>query len=164
MVELDEKDLALLNLLQRNSDLSLREIARRLKSPITTVHSRLRRLEKLGVIKGYKAILNAEKIGFNTTAFILASFRYKIRKNGKLISQREIARLISKLPGVQEVHIISGDWDILIKVKARSVEEVGKFVLDKLRLIEGIEKTLTCVVFDSVKESTDVPVDLLLNT
>ncbi len=159
---LDEKDLMLLDILQKNSNLSLKEISRKLKSPITTVHARLRKLEKAGIIQGYKAILNYKKIGFSTTAFILASFRYKIMKNGKLISQREIARKIANLPGVQEVHIISGDWDILIKVKARSVDEVGKFVLDKLRLVEGIEKTLTCVVFESAKETIEVPIKEIL--
>lgn len=158
-IELDEKDLVLLNILQKNSNLSLKELSRKINSPITTVHVRLKKLEKLGIIKGYKAILDPEKIGFKATAFILASFKYKIKKNGKLISQREIAKRIALLPGVQEVHIISGDWDILIKVKARDVHEIGNFVLDRLRLIEGIEKTLTCVVFDSVKESLEIPLE-----
>ncbi|PCN50938.1 AsnC family transcriptional regulator [Candidatus Geothermarchaeota archaeon ex4572_27] len=158
---LDEKDLKLLSLLQKNSNMSIKELAKRIGSPITTVYSRIRRLERLGIIKRYTAILDPVKLGFGTTAFILASFKYKIEKGGELISQRTIARKIASLPGVQEVHIISGDWDILIKVKARDVQEVGRFVLDKLRLIEGIEKTLTCVVFDSAKESMELPLDLI---
>jgi len=159
-IDLDEKDLKLLMMLQNNSNVSIKELAKKLGSPITTVYSRIRRLEKLGVIKKYTAILDANKLGFGTTAFILASFKYKIKKGGELISQRQIAKKIANLPGVQEVHIISGDWDILIKVKARDVHEIGRFVLDRLRLIEGIEKTLTCVVFDSAKESLELPLDL----
>jgi DNA-binding Lrp family transcriptional regulator len=62
------------------------------------------------------------------------------------------------LPEVQEVHIISGEWDILIKVKAKDVDSVGKYVVDKLRLVKGIERTLTCLVFESEKESTVIPV------
>jgi|Deesub1362B_J571_1020462.scaffolds.fasta_scaffold00003_643 DNA-binding Lrp family transcriptional regulator len=158
--QLDNKDLKILSILQKNSNVSLKELSRRLSSPITTVYSRIKRLEKLGIIRGYKAILDAEKLGLSTTAFILASFKYKIIEKGKMISQREIAKRIAGLPGVQEVHIISGDWDILIKVKARDVNAVGKLVLDRLRLIEGIEKTLTCLVFDTAKESLEIPIDL----
>jgi len=69
------------------------------------------------------------------------------------LSQRKVAKEIAHFPEVQEVHIISGDWDILIKAKARDVDSIGKFVVDKLRLVQGIEKTLTCFVFESEKES-----------
>lgn len=157
--EIDEKDMKILDIIQKNSNISLKELSRQLSSPITTVYSRIKRLEKLGVIKGYRAILDANKLGLGTTAFILASFKYKIVEKGRTVSQREIAKRIANLPGVQEVHIISGDWDILIKVKAKDVNEMGKFVLDRLRLIEGVEKTLTCVVFDTAKESTEIPLD-----
>jgi len=59
---------------------------------------------------------------------------------------------------VQEVHIITGDWDLLVKLRAESVDAIGKFVVDKLRLIKGLEKTLTCMVFETVKETTEVAV------
>jgi Lrp/AsnC family leucine-responsive transcriptional regulator len=57
---------------------------------------------------------------------------------------------------VQEVHIITGDWDLLVKLRAESVDAVGKFVVDKLRLIKGLEKTLTCMIFETVKETTKI--------
>ena len=57
---------------------------------------------------------------------------------------------------MQEVHIITGDWDLLVKVRAASVDAIGKFVVDKLRLISGLDKTLTCMVFETVKETTAV--------
>jgi len=72
------------------------------------------------------------------------------------LSQRKIAKEIAKFPEVQEVHIITGDWDILIKIKEKDVETIGKFVIDKLRIVEGIEKTLTCMVFETEKETTDI--------
>ena len=58
---------------------------------------------------------------------------------------------------MQEVHIITGDWDLLVKLRAENVDAVGKFVVDKLRLIKGLEKTLTCMVFETVKETTSLP-------
>jgi DNA-binding Lrp family transcriptional regulator len=94
-------------------------------------------------------------LGAGTTAFVLASFAYKSEE--RIVSQRKVAKEIANFPEVQEVHIISGEWDILIKVKARDIESVGKYVVDKLRLVKGIEKTLTCLVFESEKESAAIP-------
>ena len=48
------------------------------------------------------------------------------------------------------------DWDILIKVKEKDVAAIGRFVVDKLRTVRGIEKTLTCMVFDTAKETLDI--------
>jgi Lrp/AsnC family leucine-responsive transcriptional regulator len=156
--ELDEKDLAILTLLQKNCRMTAREIARKINSPITTVFAKMRRMEQQEVIKEYKAILDSKKLNLGTTAFILASFSYR---NGETpLSQRVIAEQIAKFPEVQAVHIISGDWDILIKIKEESVDAVGNFVIDKLRTVKGIEKTLTCMVFDTQKETTELTLPL----
>ena len=153
---LDKKDIEILRIVQRNSKITTREIARQLNIPVTTVFTRIKKLEQKGIIKEYRAILNEKKLGKGTTAFILASFSYRTQDK-ELLSQRELAREIAKFPEVQEVHIITGDWDLLIKVKAENVEAIGKFVIDKLRLVKGIEKTLTCVVFETEKETTEIP-------
>jgi len=156
MVEIcDSKDLEILRMIQENSRLTAREISERIELPITTVFAKIKRMERLGIVKAYRAVLDAAKLNMGTTAFILASFAY--RKGRKALSQRKVAKEIAEFPDVQEVHIISGDWDILMKVRARDVDAIGKFVVDKLRLVDGIEKTLTCLVFESEKESTAIP-------
>ncbi|MBS7655273.1 Lrp/AsnC family transcriptional regulator [Candidatus Bathyarchaeota archaeon] len=151
-VKLDEKDVKILELLQKNCKLPIKDIAFNLNIPITTVYAKIKRMEELKLIKGYKTILDYGKIGKGTLAFILVSVAYRPLSEETLISQREIAKEISKFPEVQEVHIISGDWDILIKVRAENVDAIGRFVIDKLRTVKGIQKTLTCMVFDSIKE------------
>lgn len=151
---LDPKDIAILKVIQESSRLTAREMSERMDIPITTVFAKIKRMERLGIIKAYHAVLDAGKLGKGTTAFVFASFEY--RKGKKALSQRQVAKEIAHLPEVQEVHIISGDWDILMKVRARDVDSIGKFVVDKLRLVEGIEKTLTCLVFESEKESTAI--------
>jgi len=156
--KLDEKDLAILALIQENCKLTAKEIARKIDSPITTVFAKIKRMEDLGIIKEYRAILDAKTLGRGTTAFILASVSYGAKGNTPQISQRDIANEIAKFPEVQEVHIITGDWDLLVKLKAESVDVIGKFVIDKLRLIKGIEKTLTCMVFETCKETTALPI------
>lgn len=156
--KLDDKDLAILNLIQKNCKMTAREIAKIIDSPVTTVFAKLKRMEKLGVIKGYTAVLDSKKLNKGTTAFILASVSYGAKK-GDQQSQRKIAKEIAIFPEVQEAHIITGDWDILIKVKDKEVAAIGKFVIDKLRLVDGIEKTLTCMVFETEKETTNISLE-----
>jgi len=153
--KVDKKDLNILNLLQKNCRMTAKDIAKTIDSPVTTVFAKIKRMEKLGIVKDYKAVLDAQKLNRGTTAFILASVSYRL-KEGTALSQRKIAKEIAKLPEVQEAHIITGDWDILIKVKEKDVGAIGKFVIDKLRMVEGIEKTLTCMVFETEKETTDI--------
>lgn len=156
MEKLDEKDLKVLKLLQTNCKMTAKEIAKKLGSPITTVYAKIKRMEELGIIKQYKAILDSKKLDKGTTAFILVSFAYRPGGREKPLSQRDIAKQISAFAEVQEVHVITGDWDILIKIKADHVDTLGKFVMDKLRMVEGIEKTLSCIVYETVKETTDI--------
>ena len=87
------------------------------------------------------------QLGEPVTAFILISF---LPNND--VSQRELAGRIAGLDGVQEVHLISGEHDILIKVRGRSMEGIGSLVIDKLRMIPGVGKTLTVASFASIKE------------
>jgi len=154
--KLDDKDIAILALLQENSKLTAKQIAKKVNSPITTVFAKIKRMEELGIIKEYRAILAPEKIGSTTAAFILASVSYRTKGDNSPVSQRVVAEEISKFQEVQEVHIITGDWDLLVKLRTLSVDAIGKFVVDKLRLINGLEKTLTCMVFETLKDTTKI--------
>jgi Transcriptional regulators len=161
-VKLDDKDLAILTLIQENSKLTANQIAKKISTPITTVFAKIKRMEELGIIVQYRAILSPEKLNLATAAFILASVSYHTN-DGKPITQRDVATEIAQFPEVQEVHIITGDWDLLVKLRAENVEAIGKFVVDKLRNIQGLDKTLTCMVFETVKESTSLPQPLKRN-
>ncbi len=156
MEPLDKRDVEILKLLQENCKMTAKEIARNIGSPITTVYAKIKRMEELGVIKQYTAILDSKKLDKGTAAFILASFAYRPGGREKPLSQRDAAKQIAAFPEVQEVHIITGGWDILIKVRADHVDTLGKLVMDKLRTVEGIENTLSCIVYETVKESTDM--------
>jgi Lrp/AsnC family leucine-responsive transcriptional regulator len=158
--KLDDKDLDILRLIQEDCQLTAREIARKVGSPITTVFAKTKRMEQFGVIKEYRAILDSRKLGYGTTAFILASVSYGAKNDARTSTQRDIAKEVARFPEVQEVHIITGDWDMLIKLKGKDVDTLGKIVIDRLRLVKGIEKTLTCMVFETAKETTEIPIDV----
>ncbi|MEM1943403.1 MAG: Lrp/AsnC family transcriptional regulator [Candidatus Caldarchaeum sp.] len=146
--DLDEKDRKIIEELMENAEQSITELAAKLRIPRTTVHERVKRLKQLGVIKKYTIQVNYAKLGKPATAFILISF-----EQGAM-SQKKLAQEIAKLPEVVEAHLITGEWDILVKVRTDSMQSIGSLVVDKLRMMEGVGKTMTCVSFFAVKESS----------
>jgi DNA-binding Lrp family transcriptional regulator len=155
-MKLDDRDIALLSELQRDCRQGLRRISRKLGMSITTVHERIKKLEKEGIIKGYKAILDATKVGNPVIAFIFIRMQYYYPNSSEPLSQRDVAQKISMIPGVSEVHIIGGEWDILVKARARDLKEMGNFIIDRLRKIKGIERTLTTHAWVTLKESPEI--------
>ncbi len=155
-MKLNEKDIKLLEILQENCRKSLKEIAKETKRPITTIHEKIKRFENEGLIKKYTAVLDCEKLDFGQTVFVFVSIKYHFSDESKPLSQREIAKKIARIPNVQDVHIIAGDWDILIKVKGRNIKEMSSFVIDKLRAIKGVDKTFTATCMEVIKEGTEI--------
>jgi DNA-binding Lrp family transcriptional regulator len=145
---IDAKDGKILDELMRDGRKSVVEIANELDLPRATVQERLKKMVAVGVIKKFVAIPDYSKIGRQVMAYVFVTF-----SGGGGLSQRKLAEEISKIPGVYEVSVISGEWDILLKVRAGSVEEIGSLVVDRLRATRGIEKTETCVAFQTIKES-----------
>lgn len=146
-VMIDKKDEIILYELKKNARDTTKNIGKTVKIPRITVHDRIKKMVNNGVIKSFTIIPDYKKIGFSCTAFIFVSFQSNVN-----ISQRELAKRIALLPNVFEVHIISGEYDLLIKVRGKSLEEIGKLIVDKLRLIKGVGGTLTCTCFETVKE------------
>ncbi|MFH1064614.1 MAG: Lrp/AsnC family transcriptional regulator [Candidatus Woesearchaeota archaeon] len=141
---LDKKDLQILDELCENAKLTTGQIAKRLRIPVTTVHNRIKKLEKLGVITGYTVKLDHTKLGKPMMAYILISVMYTL-PNGKKIEQDELARKIKKFPEAEEVIITAGVTDIMVKVRVGTVEELNEFIIKKLRSVDGVDKTQTMI-------------------
>jgi len=144
---LDEKDRSILAELQEDGRKPVVDIANELGVPRATVQERIQRMLKSGIIRKFAAIPDFSKIGEAVTAYVLVSFT-----NDESVSQEVLAEQVSRIPGVYQVSLISGEWDILLKVRSSSVEQVGKLVVDQLRMMNGIEKTQTFFSFKEVKE------------
>lgn len=146
---LDEKDRLILKELRESSKKTTKEIAERTSIPRTTVHDRIHKMEQSGVIRRFTVVPNYELIGEPTTAFVFISF------NGAGgASQRDLSEQLANVDGVYEVHMISGDWDILAKVRGENVERIGELVTERLRGLPGVGRTVTCAVFKTVKDET----------
>lgn len=146
---LESKDAKILGLLKSNARLSVRSIAKQLSVPPTTVHSRIKKMEKDGVIRGYTTVLDDGRLGIGAKAFVFISLYSRSKKSSLEFIMNEIA----KFPEVQEICAISGDWDILVKLKGKTTDDIGRFVIKNLRKIKGVEKTVTSIVFNTQKEA-----------
>jgi DNA-binding Lrp family transcriptional regulator len=147
MVKIDKNDQKLIELLQEDSKRSIQELAQRAGLPPTTVHNRIKKLEQLGVIVRYTAVVNAAKLGKHVTAFVLVTTSSRTPA-GVRVNQDDIAREIRAL-GAQEVHVVTGSADIIAQVIAKDLDELNAFVTQKLRSLDGVDKTQTMLVLSS---------------
>ena len=137
----DSKDKILIEELTQNSKQTTSELAKRTRIPITTVHNRIKKLEQEGIITGYSVDLDYEKLGLPLEAVILVSVAY----HNKQLNQEDVAKEIKKL-GAHEVLIITGEEDLLVRVRAKNVSSLNTFVTHKLRSVSGVDKTKTLLV------------------
>ncbi|MFB6088864.1 MAG: Lrp/AsnC family transcriptional regulator [Candidatus Aenigmatarchaeota archaeon] len=148
MKNLDEKDRKILENLKENSDLTTRQISKRTTIPITTVHNRIKKMEERGIIKKYTIIPDYKKLGKEIAAFILVEVEYP--KSKEEFSQEHVAREIDKYGQVEQVSMVTGETDIVIKVRTESVDKLNYFLTKKLREIEGVDGTETMIVLKEI--------------
>lgn len=146
---MDEKDEKILNLLKENSKLTTHQISKKLLIPVTTVHNRIKKMEKEGIIKRYTLEIDNKKVGKVIAAYINIIVDYRLLKQVK-ITQHELTRKIRQDEAVEEAAMVAGGTDILIKVRVKSMEELDNFVTKHLRNFDGIEKTQTMIVLNEI--------------
>ena len=146
-MNLDKKDLKIIEILKQNSKQTTSQISKKFNIPITTVHNRIKKLEKLGIIKNYTVVLDYKKLDKGILSYVLVSVMYTL-PNGKKVSQEEIAKNLKNL-GAEEVSIVTGGTDIIVKVRVKDVEELNDFIIKRLRDIEGVDKTQTLIVLNN---------------
>jgi len=144
---MDEKDNQILGILKQNAKLTTKQISKKTLLPITTVHNRIKKLEKQGIIKYYTIVTDNKKLGKPVSAYILINIDYSEIKKLNL-SQIDIADKIKKHPNVDEADVITGRKDMIIKVTVKDMLELNKFISSSLQIIPGIKQTETSVVFN----------------
>jgi DNA-binding Lrp family transcriptional regulator len=143
-MELNETDKKILKNLLDDARFSSRQIAKNVGVSVGTVLSRIKRMEENGLIKGYSAILDHEKLGYELTVVTEITV-----SKGRLV---EMENEIAKMPGVCGVYDVTGLTDAVIIAKFKSREDLGKFTKNLLAL-PYVERTNTHVVLAAVKEN-----------
>jgi Lrp/AsnC family leucine-responsive transcriptional regulator len=150
---IDDKDVHILTILQSSARTSNAEIARQVELAPSAVLERIRRLEEGGIIRTYEARLNPNALGLSLLAFVF------VRTSDSLLSQRTEKKL-AEIPEVQEVHHIAGEDCFLVKVRAATPEALGKLLREKIGAVETVTATRTTIVFETVKESGQLPIEV----
>lgn len=148
-VDLDNTDLGIINILLKDGTKNLSEIASILKVGIATVHRRLRKLREEGVIEGYSLLINPKKIGLNIIA--LTELKIDIGKEEEILAQ------IEKVVAVTEIYKISGQYEIVLKIKAFDLDNLNE-IISKIKGIKGIEGMNTNIVLGVVRDSIIFPI------
>ncbi|MEM0016995.1 MAG: Lrp/AsnC family transcriptional regulator [Candidatus Korarchaeum sp.] len=152
---MDDLDISILSELVKDGRITVSELSKKLGVPRTTLDSRIRKLMESGFIKGFTAILDHKKIGYPITAFVLVQIRRRKpeqdRSNQEIFIE-EVGRESegrTDLPWIEEAHIITGDYDVLLKVRARDMDELTRFLITELARHPDVERTHTLMVLKS---------------
>ncbi len=141
--ELDDIDSRIIHSLVENARITLSQMSKEIDVPDATISNRLKKLDK-NVIKQYTLILDLDKFGLKVTAIIIIQTESD--------KHRSVESKLAKLEEVSEVYSISGEYDILIKVWAHSLEELNNIVNSKIRSVDGVEDLMEMIVMERVKE------------
>jgi DNA-binding Lrp family transcriptional regulator len=149
---LDELDVLILERLLKDSRKSLRSIAKEIGTPTSTVHERVRRLVKMGVIRRFTAELDTKVLGIDVTALILVSVE------GAYIT--EVEKALSAFEQVIAVYDITGEFDVAVIAKFRSIDELNNFIKAVLKM-PHVKRTVTSIAFNVVKEKLCIDTPIL---
>ncbi|MBB3122765.1 Lrp/AsnC family leucine-responsive transcriptional regulator [Mesoflavibacter sabulilitoris] len=149
----DDIDKKLLQLLQNDSKQTNKALANQLNLSVTAVFERIKKLENQGVISKYVVLVNKEKIDKSFVTFCHIKL---IQHMQEYVIQFE--KEVNKLTEVIECYHISGDYDYLLKVAVKDMEEFRKFMVEKLTNIKHIGSTHSMFVISEVKHTTAISV------
>ncbi len=144
---IDDTDKAILRELQKNAKITTKELASKLNLTISPVYERIKRLENLGYIKEYVAVLNKYLINKPFTSYCQVSMRYHEEYIDKFEEE------ILKLEEVQECYHIAGQIDFLLKINVGSIDEYHDFIRYKLSKINNIGTVNSAFVLKEIKHT-----------
>ena len=151
---LDKIDRNILRILQQEGRVSFTELGERVGLSTTPCTERVRRLERDGVITGYYARLDPACLKANLLVFVEISLAYK---SGDIFE--EFRRAAIKLPNVLECHLISGEFDYLIKARISEMASYRKLLGNVLLTLPHVRESKSYIVMEEVKETLALPID-----
>ncbi len=149
---LDQLDLAILRAVQADGRLSNVDLARRVHLSPPATHARRRRLERAGLIRGYAALVDRERAGYDLLCFIQVNLQVH-----QLDQVEKFRAAVRAMPEVLECHHITGEHDYLLKVALRNRQDLEQFVVNRLTPAPGVGRIHTSLVLTEVKATTALP-------
>lgn len=150
---LDKLDRRILAVLQRDGRVSMKDLAEQVGLSITPCIERVKRMERDSVILGYYARVNPSALGAALLVFVEITLDHK---SGNMFEQ--FRREVLRIPEVLECHLVSGDFDYLIKARIREMADYRKLLGDILLQLPGAVQSKSYVVMEEIKESLAIDV------
>jgi Lrp/AsnC family transcriptional regulator, leucine-responsive regulatory protein len=145
---IDSIDRKLLEMLQDNARASNAEMAEAVGLTVSSVHERVKKMERKGIIKGYVALVDPEKLGKPLLAFVRLSLNTSD-------TAEDVRGLCANEPDILECHHVAGEDCYILKVRAAGPARL-EALLDAIRRSSGAERSVTNIVFSTAKDSTRV--------
>ena len=137
MGRIDDLDLKILSELSKDASISVPRLSKKININSSVVYSRIKRLVKRDLIKKFTIVINDEALGFNVKALTGITMDSKLRDN--------VLAELFKIPEVREVAEVTGRFDVLVTMTARSLDEMHQIISEKVGRIEGVQKTETFI-------------------
>jgi len=152
MVEIDDLDKSILDVIRHNAKMSSNDISKKTKIPVATVTRRLKRLIDTKVITGFDTRIDPEKLGLKTQAYVVI-------RSVAGADQNDILDAAMKRPEVEDLAAISGQFDILLKVRVKDTDALSEFLFKHVRKFPSVAQTETFLVLNlkSYRESRKIP-------
>ena len=154
MRKLDRTDRMILEILQKDGRIAISELASKVNLSTTPCSERVKRLERDGVIKGYYARLRPELLERNLLVFLEIKLS---AKSGDVFDQ--VARDLVEIPEVMECHLISGEFDYLVKARLKEMSAYRKLLGDLLKKLPSSASSHSYIVMEEVKETLYITLD-----
>ncbi len=149
---LDAIDRKILQVLQESGRMSNVDLAAAIHLSAPQCFRRVRALEERGVIRGYRASVDAQALGLGVTAYV------SLNIVGNAFGQvREIEATLRDFPQVLECHIVSGDCDYLLKVVAPDLKALSHFLTDRLMQVPGVANVRSMICLEEIKPAAALP-------
>ncbi|MBN2331451.1 MAG: Lrp/AsnC family transcriptional regulator [Candidatus Aenigmarchaeota archaeon] len=138
---LDKKDLEILEVVKNHAKWTTHHISKKTLIPVTTVHNRIKKMEKLGIIKGYTAILDYKKLGKAIPAFVIVD----VAAGNQAKRAEEILKAVERFSEVHEAYCVTGEHDLIMRVSVEDTEKLNDFLV-KVDGIRGVGKAETFII------------------
>ena len=150
---MDTIDKKLLFLLQNDCKKTTKELSVKLNLSVTAVYERIKKLEREGIIQNYVALINRSKVN---KAFVVFCHIKLIQHTREFLTKFESQ--VVKLSEILECHHVSGDYDYILKIAVRDMEEYREFLVTKLTTLEHIGSTHSTFMISEVKNTTVIEI------
>jgi Lrp/AsnC family transcriptional regulator for asnA, asnC and gidA len=137
MGRIDDLDVKILSELAKDASISVPRLSKKINVNSSVVYSRIKRLVKRGLIRKFTIVINDEALGFSVKALTGINMDSKLRDN--------VLNELFKIPEVREVAEVTGRFDVLVTMTARSLDEMHQLISEKIGRVEGVQKTETFI-------------------